>query len=31
VVGTGFLVQASVSRLGETNIGLPKFSARVVA
>jgi len=27
----GFLAQASVSRLGETNKGSPRFSARAVA
>jgi len=31
VAGTGFLVQASMPRLGETNKGSPKFSARTVA
>ncbi|QCE03360.1 hypothetical protein DEO72_LG8g1384 [Vigna unguiculata] len=31
MVSIGFLAQASVCRLGESNRGSPKFSARVVA
>jgi len=31
VVSTGFLAQASTSRLGETNKGSPKFPTRAVA